>query len=138
MIDEVEVIKNSKISDHDVIIAKLGRESFKDKEVKKINFCSTAVPEYNLKKASPEDWNAARIEFKNKQFDEDLSVEDLSNKIIETLEEVIVNNFKVSAPPEKRNGKSRNFIPREVRCILRRKLNAGRALKKTTDPELKI
>ena len=133
-IEEVEVIDNFKISDHGMIIAKLSRDTIKDSEVKKLNFCTSAIPLFNLQKADADTWKAAREDFLAVEFKDDLSPEDLTEEIVKALEKVVSNNFKKSAPPSRGNKKSNNFIPREARCLLKRKLNAGRSLQKSTNP----
>ena len=133
-IEEVEVLENMKVTDHAFIIAKLNRESLKDTEEAKNNFCTTSIPRYNLKGASVEVWTAAREEFKSIKFNEDLNTDELCSEIIKALETVVTNNFSMFAPPNREGKKSKNFIPREARCLMKQKLNACRALKKTTNP----
>ena len=127
--------KNILISDHSTIVAALNRDSIKDKEETKINFCSTKVPKYNLKGATAEAWHSAKEDLKKVSFNENLDPEDLCNELITTLENIVVKNFTVHAPPSREGKSSGSYIPREARCLLRRKLNASRALKKTAEPE---
>ena len=136
-IEEVEIIENFKVSDHALIIAKLARDSIKEIEAKKLNFCTTSIPQYNLKGASVECWRKAREDFTEIVFEDDSDPETLTVKLIESLESVVAANFDVFAPPSRANKKSNNFIPREARCLLKRKLNAGRSLQKTTNPVTK-
>ena len=135
-IEDIEIISNLKISDHNFIVATTNRDTIKTKENKKVNFCSTNIPLYNLKAGDSENWNRARQEFKEYKYEDNLSVEDLAISIKMNLESTVKNNFKIHAPPTKPEGKSKNFIPREVRCILRRKLNASRSIR-TTEDEVK-
>ena len=88
-----------------------------------------------MKGASAETWEAAKKDLKETNFDENLDAEELCNKLIDTLEKIVVKNFKQFAPPSREGNKSKNFIPRDARCLLRKKLNASRTLKKTTDPD---
>ena len=136
-IDEVEILENFKISDHSMIVAKLHRDSIKDTEETLKNFCTTQIPKYNLRRASVQSWEAARDQFQKIDFSDDHSPEELTKDLIEALEKVVVENFEVHAPPSRDNNKSRSYIPREARCLLKRKLNAGRSLKKTSDPDTK-
>ena len=135
LVESSEVLKNVSISDHNFVIATLNREYTQETESRKINFCSTEIPLYNLSKGSTEDWNNARIEFEARKYREDITVEDFTIEIIKNLEISVKNNFKKHSPPTNTEGSSKNFIPREVRCILRRKLNASRSLSKTQDIE---
>ena len=132
-IEEVEVLENISVTDHAFIIARLNRESPKEVEEVRVNFCSTQIPKYNIKGGSPEAWEASRKQLADTVFEDDLHPEELCDKLISTLENIVVTNFEKFAPP-KPGGKTKNFIHREARCLMRRKLNACRALKKSTDP----
>ena len=138
LIESSEIITNVQISDHNFVIATTNRDTIKNKETKKTNFCSTDIPLYNLKKGSTEDWNKAREDLEDFKYDENLSVDELTTMIQKNLETIVKNRFNLHAPPSKPEGMSKNHIPREVRCILRRKLNTARSLNNTNDESKRV
>ena len=135
-IEETEVIENMVISDHAIVIARLDRDAFVDAKVTKVNFCSTSIPLYKLQGAPPEHWAAATKEFAEIEFDEEKNPEELCNDLTNALEIVVKNNFLKHAPPSNSHKKSNSYIPREARTLLKKKLNASRALKKATDTKV--
>ena len=81
-------ITNSKLSDHNTILAKLsyGLKPLERKE--KINFASTKIPEYELKAADDEDWLRMNITLQQCNWEEkfkELSVTDMTNILCKEL-----------------------------------------------------
>ena len=81
-------ITNSKLSDHNTILAKLsyGLKPLERKE--KINFASTKIPEYELKAADDEDWLRMNIILQQCNWEEkfkELSVTDMTNILCKEL-----------------------------------------------------
>ena len=70
MIRDIEVIVNSKFSDHNLLIAGVNMCDVNKEDSVKKNFCSTDIPEYNLEKASDEDWDKALEWLQNKDLSE--------------------------------------------------------------------
>ena len=132
-IDEIEILENATITDHSLIIATLTRESLKDTEETKHNFCTTEVPKFNLRGASTEAWAAARKDLSDSKFDENRNSEELCDDLIKTLETIVIKNFEKFSPPSRSSNKTKNFIHRDARRLMRKKLNACRSLKTTTD-----
>ena len=68
-IEEIEILENVTLSDHSFIIARILRESLEETEETKTNFCTTNVPKFDLKGASPEAWARARIDLREMYFE---------------------------------------------------------------------
>ena len=47
-IKDIEIIVNSFLSDHNTIITQVDFDSISTKEDKKVNYCETMIPEYDL------------------------------------------------------------------------------------------
>ena len=139
LIENIEVFENLQISDHKFVIAKLSKPLSLGNDIKnkKINYCSTTIPEFDLYKPDPQAWAKAREQFRNIDFNLDDELEDLANNVISNLENVVNCNFSKRAPPDRSNQQSKNLIPREVRTLMKQKINANRSLAKETE-ELKI
>ena len=97
-IEEVEVLENISVTDHAFIISTLNRESSKEAEEVKANFCSTQIPKYNLRGGSIEAWSSARKQLTEVVFDDDLNTEELCAEIISTLEKIVIKTLKSSPP----------------------------------------
>ena len=134
LIEEVEIIENSTISHHKFIVAGLDRLAIITKEEQLKNFCTTQIPRYNLKNGTVENWNRAQTDFsEEKKVNENYAVKDLTNEIIKTLDDIVKNNFIVHSPPDRSNKKSGNYIPHDVRCLMKIKINASQTLRNTSD-----
>ena len=75
------------MSDHKFVVSILTKEAEAHEEASRKNFCSTVIPEYNLKAASPEEWKDARNTFlrKAEDFDLDASPNDMINEATKAL-----------------------------------------------------
>ena len=136
-IENIETIENVAMSDHKFIIAHLTKENEVHREASKKNFCSTVVPEYNLKVATTEEWQRARETFKNKseEFNLDASANEIVNEVIKTLEYTVTECFDKTKVPDRTESRSKSLIPRQARTLMKRKLNTSKTLQKTNDPE---
>ena len=130
MIEEVEIIENEKMSDHKFIVAGLSWFTQEAMEDSLNNFCSTEICRYNLTKGSVEAWTKARTDFSKNDFNEDSSVNDLANGIIGALNDVVVKNFTLHAPPDNSDNSSKSYISREVCCLMKRKSQCFQDFKK--------
>ena len=139
LIENIEVFENLQISDHKFVTANLSKpfRAATEDDIKVKNHCSTSIPKYNLYKSDPEAWNKAREQFSNLEFNLDDDPESLASSIISSLEAVVIDNFAVSAPPDRSGKRSNNLIPREVHRLMRQKISANRTLSKSSD-EAKI
>ena len=69
MIKDIEMIVNSKLSDHNLIVTRVNMTDVNKEEAMKKNFCDTAIPEYNLDEASDEEWECALDWLLNKDLE---------------------------------------------------------------------
>ena len=138
-IDNIETIKNIAVSDHKFIVAHLVKIAEDHIEDSKKNFCSTTIPEYNLRTATPDQWKRAREKFANlaSSIQTETSANDIIKDVTKALEDTVSDCFEKSKPPDRSNLKSNSFIPKAARTLLRRKLNASRTLQKSTE-EVKV
>ena len=139
LIEDIEVIENMQMSDHKFFIANLSKVFNLDNDVskKRNNYCFTDIPDYDLYKPAPEVWAKAKEQFSLIEFNNEDDIETLTNKVINSLETVVKDNFPPRAPPDRKNLRSKSLIPREVRTLMKRKINANRSLAKATE-ETKI
>ena len=131
-------IINSKLSDHNTILAKLsyGLEELRKKE--KVNFSASNIPEYNLNEAYNEDWLRMimilqKVNWQDKLKDK--SVTEMVNTLNKDLEDVTEKVMtKIDGNPEKicLGDGSSNKIPKQVGNLFRQKKKASDALKTVT------
>ena len=133
MMEEIEIIENVKVSDHKFVIAYMEKSSSCQKEEQKTNFCSTIVPKYNLRKAPPDIWEKTREQFDKCHIDEEDNVQNQVDILIDALEDAVKTNFPLHAPPDRTGMSSKSFIPREAKRLMKIKIRASRAIKKTSD-----
>ena len=136
-IEYIDTIENVVMSDHRFIVAHLTKEDEAHAEDSKKNFCSTKIPEYNLKEATPEEWQKAREMFStlSSSFNLEASANDIVKEVTDALENTVTNCFEKSKVHDRSNKKSRSLIPRPARTLMKRKLNCSKTLAKTIDPE---
>ena len=130
LIDDINHIKNEKMSDHDsLVITMSGINDINDKKIEdKKNFCTTKIPEYNTDVFNGDIFVKISDELSSKCWN-DITPETLTDFI----EDLIVNNCELRNPERKtsegKSFKSNSRIPRTVRLWLRRKKLASRAIK---------
>ena len=138
-IDSIETVENIAMSDHKFIIAHLNKEAEALTEDSKMNFCSTKIPEFNLKIANSEEWKNARDKFtalaSDINTDSETSANDIVKDVIKALELTVTTCFKKSKLPDRSSSKSNSLIPKAARTLLKKKLNASKSLQKAVDPE---
>ena len=127
LIKDIETVVNSKLSDHNLIIAGVNMSDEKAENAAKKNFCDTEIPQHNLEDASEEDWQDALDWLMNQDLD-NLNESELVN----TINKLVMENFpirnKSKVTKEGNNFRSNNKIPREVRTLFRRKRKISKIL----------
>ena len=127
LIKDIETVVNSKLSDHNLIIAGVNMSDEKAENAAKKNFCDTEIPQHNLEDASEEDWQDALDWLMNQDLD-NLNESELVN----TINKLVMNNFpirnKSKVTKEGNNFRSNNKIPREVRTLFRKKRKISKIL----------
>ena len=135
-IDFIEIIENVDMSDHNFLVAHINKEAEVLNEVSRTNFCSTSIPEFNLQKATTEEWRKARETFSNKAelIDTEASSNDIIEEVIKALELTVVESFIKNTAPDRSNFNSRSLIPRAARTLMKQKVNISRSIQKSEDP----
>ena len=136
-IEEVEIISNAKVSDHNFVVAFSESNASKRKEDLKKNFCSTVIPKYNIKRADIDSWKKAREQMEEYETNENESVQVQMDNLINKIENIVKDNFKLNTPPNRSGQKSKSYIPKEAKRLMKLKMRASRSLKNTIDEKKK-
>jgi ribonuclease P/MRP protein subunit RPP40 len=143
-----EIVNNTKsvdnviISDHKTMITSLNITLRQKSSAPARNFAASCLPDYNYEKASESEWNSIRHNISSQDwssFNHSASADQYLTRLIKGLEDsvspVLIKRAQTKANPITSEGKSfasKNKIPREVRTLLRRKLQASHNLKSAT------
>ena len=85
MIGNIDHIKHNVLTDHDTLIFTIDIENFEHQDDKKVNFCSTKIPNYKIENMTVEKIAQAKI-FLREQDWENVTAESLTDK----LEEMVI------------------------------------------------
>ena len=114
-IDYIETVENISLTDHKFVIAHLNKEAEILEEKGRKNFCSTVIPDYNLKNAKTEEWTAAREDFsiRASNFNLEASTNEIVEEVTKALEDTVVKCFSNAKPVTGVNSKSKSMIPKQ-------------------------
>ena len=138
LIKDYNIIINKKLSDHYIIKIDLSYKLDAPTKHKKINHCSTSIPEYDLLNASEELWLRYNLMLNKVDFEtlfENKSATEMVNiflERIETLVSIVFDKKKAFAENEdsdnEQKSKNKNKIPRNVRILMRNKTKISKGI----------
>jgi hypothetical protein len=139
LIISTKTVENNNILDHKTMITKLNITLRQNSSAPPINFAASSLPEYNYEKATESEWNSIRHNLSTQDWSSflqsssaDQFMSRLTTGLVNSVSTVLIKRAESRANPLTSNGKSfksNNKIPREVRTLLRRKLQASHLLK---------
>jgi ribonuclease P/MRP protein subunit RPP40 len=139
LVASTKSIENILISDHKTMISRLNMTVRQKSSGPSPNFSASSLPEFDLEKASESDWIKIRQNLSTYDWSlyrqsesADQFLATLIQGLVNSVSSVLKTKAEAKANPLTANGKtfaSKNKIPREVRTLLRRKLQASHHLK---------
>jgi hypothetical protein len=142
LITNTKSIENVIISDHKTMITSLNLTLRQKFSAPARNFAASCLPDFNFEKASESEWISIRQNLSSQDWSAfyqsssaDQYLTRLTNGLVDSVSSVLVKRAESQANPLTSEGKSfnsKNKIPREIRTLLRRKLQASQRLKSAT------
>jgi hypothetical protein len=142
LLSKITIIENIIISDHKTIVAGINIIVGQTTAKPATNFSASTLPEYNFDLATESEWKVIRhnlTQFNWTKFRQSTNSDDLLDNLLEALvsstSSVLTkrSEFKLLTSRGKPFS-SKNWIPREVRTLLRRKLQASKKLREASTP----
>ena len=139
LIASTQSVENDIISDHKTMISRLNLSLRQKPPAPTRNFAASSLPEYNYEKATESEWITIRQNITSHDWSSfrqsesaDQFMSHLTTGLVNSVSPVLITRAESKANPLTSRGKSfssNNKIPREVRTLLRRKLQASHLLK---------
>ena len=138
IVNSYETIINNRFSDHNILKLKLNVAKEEKEDIVKLNPYPNKIYEYDLMKATDEDWIRYNkiIEKEEDKFVKDSENENTDEKlkrlysILEKTTKLLFEEKEAFKNDEKKETKRRNKIPRAARILMNRKKNISNNIQK--------